>query len=141
MPTSFWFWQVLLDSEYYILPVPSSFQRRSSGEKAAGRPGAWGHGATHHHLPEHAGRNPHAHTKSHTVFMASLQQPFFFSPKNLSSCLLSLPALEVSAYSSLRAFEWCKKPRAQKTSLSLNLLFTRRGRAPSSACFSSSLTA
>lgn len=77
-PTPFCFWQVLLNPEHHIFPLPSCFHRRSSGKKTAGRPRAWGHGATHHHLPKCAGRDPYAQ-RSHTPSTTNFQQ-LFISP-------------------------------------------------------------
>jgi len=60
-PTTFYFCQILLNSEYYIFPVPSSLHWWSSGKTTAGRPRTRGCRATHYHLPECAGRDPPRH--------------------------------------------------------------------------------
>jgi len=78
-PTAFCFRQVLLNPEHHIFPLPSSFHWRSFGKKTAGRPRAWGHGATHYHLPKRAGRDPHAH-RDHTHFQQTKFQQLFISP-------------------------------------------------------------
>lgn len=133
-PTAFCFRQVLLNPEHHIFPLPSSFHWRSFGKKTAGRPRAWGHGATHYHLPKRAGRDPHAH-RDHTHFQQSSSNCLF--PQHFSSGPLSLPVLEVSTCNSLQALEGRNKPHAEKTLLLLALLFAACGRAPSSTQFGS----
>lgn len=129
-PTSSYLWQVLLNSEYYVFPIPSSLHWWSSGKKTAGRPRTWRYGATHHHLPEHAGRDPHTHI-DHTQLQGQVSSNWVFPNMVSFHCLNQ--ELQVKVLYKLL--------NNTITTVSPNLLLAQGSRAPSFAYFSSFIPA